>query len=321
MDAVTVIQEVTTKLVEDCQEDGRGGGSRRGAPRRGRATTSTTPTPACCDTSSPRARRCPPRSCETTCCRCSSPATRPPPPCSPGARSSCSSPRTPSSCVCCAPSWTRCSGTSPFPTSTDMTKLPYLERCFHESMRLYPQPPVYTRRAVVEDVLPKNLGVIPAGQDLLVSIYNLHRAPANWGPDVAELRADAVRPVCRRAAQRAEHRVPVHALLRGSPAVPRGQVRRSGGHGHLGGALPQARHGARGRARRRDDVRGDDSHARRDARERDEERDASKGRRRRGGLGEPSTGEGHRRGVVRERASRRRAGAARTRRASARCRS
>ena len=64
-----------------------------------------------------------------------------------------------------------------------MTKMPYLERCFHESMRLYPQPPVYTRRAVVEDVLPKNLGVVPAGQDILVSIYNLHRSPESWGPN------------------------------------------------------------------------------------------------------------------------------------------
>ena len=25
--------------------------------------------------------------------------------------------------------------------------------------------------------------MVPAGQDLLVSIYNLHRAPANWGPN------------------------------------------------------------------------------------------------------------------------------------------
>ena len=73
-------------------------------------------------------------------------------------------------------------GDKPFPTYEDMTKMPYLERCFHESMRLYPQPPVYTRRAVVEDVLPKNLGVVPAGQDILVSIYNLHRSPESWGP-------------------------------------------------------------------------------------------------------------------------------------------
>lgn len=73
-------------------------------------------------------------------------------------------------------------GDKPFPTYADMRRLRYLERCFHESMRLYPQPPVYTRRAVVEDVLPNNLGTIPAGQDILVSIYNLHRSPVNWGP-------------------------------------------------------------------------------------------------------------------------------------------
>ena len=73
-------------------------------------------------------------------------------------------------------------GDKPFPSYADMQRLPYLERCFHESMRLYPQPPVYTRRSVVEDVLPNNLGTIPAGQDILVSIYNLHRSPANWGP-------------------------------------------------------------------------------------------------------------------------------------------
>ena len=45
-------------------------------------------------------------------------------------------------------------GTKPYPDFNDLMKMPYLERCFHEAMRLYPQPPVYTRRAVVEDKLP-----------------------------------------------------------------------------------------------------------------------------------------------------------------------
>jgi len=72
-------------------------------------------------------------------------------------------------------------GTKAHPTFADMARMPYLERCFHESMRLYPQPPVYTRRAVREDVLPNGM-TVPANQDLLVSIYNLHRSPANWGP-------------------------------------------------------------------------------------------------------------------------------------------
>jgi len=76
-------------------------------------------------------------------------------------------------------------GTRPYPTFADLPKMPYLERCFHESMRLYPQPPVYTRRAVVEDVLPNGM-TVPKNQDLLVSIYNLHRSPENWGPTSQE---------------------------------------------------------------------------------------------------------------------------------------
>ena len=76
-------------------------------------------------------------------------------------------------------------GTRPYPTFADLPNMPYLERCFHESMRLYPQPPVYTRRAVVEDVLPNGM-TVPKNQDLLVSIYNLHRSPDNWGPTSQE---------------------------------------------------------------------------------------------------------------------------------------
>lgn len=72
-------------------------------------------------------------------------------------------------------------GTRAFPTFDDLPKMPYLERCFHEAMRLYPQPPVYTRRAVVEDKLPNGM-TIPKNQDILVSIYNLHRSPKSWGP-------------------------------------------------------------------------------------------------------------------------------------------
>ena len=112
-------------------------------------------------------------------------------------------------------------GDKPFPTYEDMTKMPYLERCFHESMRLYPQPPVYTRRAVVEDVLPKNLGVVPAGQDILVSIQPAQVA-RELGARLAGFRAHAFRAPRARPAQRAQHRVQVHAVQRGPTAVPRG---------------------------------------------------------------------------------------------------
>jgi carotene epsilon-monooxygenase len=42
------------------------------------------------------------------------------------------------------------------------------------SEKCQPYPRVYTRRAVVEDVLPKDLGTIPAGQDILVGLYKLN---------------------------------------------------------------------------------------------------------------------------------------------------
>ena len=77
-------------------------------------------------------------------------------------------------------------GTKPYPDFNDLMKMPYLERCFHEAMRLYPQPPVYTRRAVVEDELPLNGLTIPRNQDILVSIFNLHRDPKNWGESSLE---------------------------------------------------------------------------------------------------------------------------------------
>ena len=67
------------------------------------------------------------------------------------------------------------------PSYADLREMPYLNRVLCETMRLYPQPPVYTRRAVVDDVLPTG-DEVPAGQDILISIYNLHRSPTNWGP-------------------------------------------------------------------------------------------------------------------------------------------
>ena len=72
-------------------------------------------------------------------------------------------------------------GDKPAPTYDDLRSMPYLNRVLCETMRLYPQPPVYTRRAIVDDQLPTGES-IPAGQDILISIYNLHRSPGVWGP-------------------------------------------------------------------------------------------------------------------------------------------
>lgn len=65
-------------------------------------------------------------------------------------------------------------------TYANVRELKYLRRCIDETMRLYPQPPVYTRRSLVENEVPTMNGgtvKIPAQQDLLLSIYNMHRNP------------------------------------------------------------------------------------------------------------------------------------------------
>lgn len=59
-----------------------------------------------------------------------------------------------------------------------MRQLRYTTRVINEAMRLYPQPPVLIRRALV----PDTLGGYPIaqGQDLFISVWNLHRSPALW---------------------------------------------------------------------------------------------------------------------------------------------
>nr|CAB3495336.1 unnamed protein product [Digitaria exilis] len=65
------------------------------------------------------------------------------------------------------------------PRYADVKELKYLMRCINESMRLYPHPPVLIRRALVDDVLPGNYKV-KAGQDIMISVYNIHRSPEVW---------------------------------------------------------------------------------------------------------------------------------------------
>ena len=73
---------------------------------------------------------------------------------------------------------------SPAPTTfAEYQQLKYVLRCINESMRLYPHPPVLLRRAMVPDTLPGGYSV-PVGQDVMISVYNIHRSPAVWNePD------------------------------------------------------------------------------------------------------------------------------------------
>eukprot|EP00897_Mesotaenium_endlicherianum_P006369 jgi/Mesen1/5760/ME000292S04845 len=64
------------------------------------------------------------------------------------------------------------------PTIDDLRKLKYTTRVINEAMRLYPQPPVLIRRALEDD----RIGGFPIkqGQDIFISVWNLHRNPEVW---------------------------------------------------------------------------------------------------------------------------------------------
>ncbi|KAK8717739.1 hypothetical protein V6N13_044997 [Hibiscus sabdariffa] len=72
------------------------------------------------------------------------------------------------------------------PTLESIKKLEYIRLIAVEALRLYPQPPLLIRRALEEVVLPggykgdKDGYTIPAGTDIFISVYNLHRSPYFW---------------------------------------------------------------------------------------------------------------------------------------------
>lgn len=74
-----------------------------------------------------------------------------------------------------------------------LKKLAYLRLIVVEALRLYPQPPLLIRRALKSDNLPGGFKgnesgyAIPAGTDIFISVYNLHRSPYFWdNPDEFE---------------------------------------------------------------------------------------------------------------------------------------
>ncbi|VAI56371.1 unnamed protein product [Triticum turgidum subsp. durum] len=71
-------------------------------------------------------------------------------------------------------------------TAEKLKKLEYIRLIIVEALRLYPQPPLLIRRSLWPDKLPggyngaKEGYEIPAGTDIFLSIYNLHRSPYFW---------------------------------------------------------------------------------------------------------------------------------------------
>ncbi|XP_052186394.1 cytochrome P450 97B2, chloroplastic isoform X2 [Diospyros lotus] len=72
------------------------------------------------------------------------------------------------------------------PTFESIKNLEFIRLIVVEALRLFPQPPLLIRRTLKSDSLPggykgnKDGYAIPAGTDIFVSVYNLHRSPYFW---------------------------------------------------------------------------------------------------------------------------------------------
>ena len=64
------------------------------------------------------------------------------------------------------------------PTASDVPALRYVDRVFHESLRLYPPAWIYARVALEQIQLQK--ATLPAGVQLLISPYVVHRLSRLW---------------------------------------------------------------------------------------------------------------------------------------------
>ena len=73
---------------------------------------------------------------------------------------------------------------------SDASRLPYLQACIKESMRLLPVAGAGTARLVGRGGARVGGGYVPPGTELWVPLYVLHRSPALWGPTAAEFVPD-----------------------------------------------------------------------------------------------------------------------------------
>lgn len=74
------------------------------------------------------------------------------------------------------------------PTFEDIPKLQLIRLIIAESLRMYPEPPLLIRRALVDDELPAgNAGFktkVQRGADVFIAVYSLHRSAEFWeNPD------------------------------------------------------------------------------------------------------------------------------------------
>lgn len=68
-----------------------------------------------------------------------------------------------------------------------MSKLPYIEACLRETLRLHPTAPAFTLRAKGDQVLGGRF-TVKDGEPVQVLLAELHRDPEVYGPDAEEFR-------------------------------------------------------------------------------------------------------------------------------------
>jgi cytochrome P450 len=71
-------------------------------------------------------------------------------------------------------------------------KLIYLEMVIKETMRLFPVLPIHARLASEDIELEKY--TIPAGANIVISVFNAHRNKNNWGDDADKFRPERFLP-------------------------------------------------------------------------------------------------------------------------------
>ncbi|KAL2161759.1 hypothetical protein VTH06DRAFT_7542 [Thermothelomyces fergusii] len=69
-----------------------------------------------------------------------------------------------------------------------LKQLPYLNGVAHETLRLYPTVPLTMREALRDTALGAH--AIPRGTEMVVSIWQVNRSPAIWGPDAGRFRPE-----------------------------------------------------------------------------------------------------------------------------------
>lgn len=70
--------------------------------------------------------------------------------------------------------------------------LTYMERVIRETVRLYPVAPFLARECAADTKISKC--VVPAGANVIVSLYSLHRRRDIWGPDADQFDPDRFEP-------------------------------------------------------------------------------------------------------------------------------